>query len=67
MRRVSYFVAIGLIVLWTGYCLLDLVYVALNYWSLVPGLGLLPFLTDPVVEPGFWADYLMRLDRKSVV
>ena len=61
MRRVSYFVAIGLIVLWTGYCLLDLVYVALNYWSLVPGLGLLPFFTDPVVEPGFWADYLKRL------
>lgn len=61
VRRAGYFLAIGLIVLWTGYCLLDLVYVALGYWSLTPGLGLLPFFTDPVVEPGFWGDYLKRL------
>jgi len=61
VRRAAYILAIGLIVLWTGYCLLDLVYVALGYWSLTPGLGLLPFFTDPVVEPGFWGDYLKRL------
>ena len=61
VRRAVYFLAIGLIYLWTGYCVADLVYVALNYWSLVPGLGLLTVFTDPEVVPGFWSSYLMRL------
>ena len=61
LRRVVYLLAIGLIFLWTGYCVADLVYVALNYWSLVPGLGLLTVFTDPEVVPGFWSSYLMRL------
>ncbi len=61
VRRAVYFLAIGLIFLWTGYCLADLLYVALNYWALVPGLGLLTVFTDPEVVPGFWSTYLMRL------
>jgi hypothetical protein len=61
VRRAVYYLAIGLIFVWTGYCLADLVYVALNYWSLVPGLGLLTVFTDPEVVPGFWSSYLMRL------
>jgi hypothetical protein len=59
--RAVYFLAIGLIFAWTGYCLADLIYVALNYWALVPGLGLLTIFTDPEVVPGFWSTYLMRL------
>ena len=61
MRRAVYGLAIGLIALWTGYCLLDLVYVTLGYWSLTPEIGLLPIFTSPAVEPGFWGDYLKRL------
>jgi hypothetical protein len=61
VRRAAYQLAIGLIAVWTGYCLLDLVYVALGYWSLAPGLGLLPIFTAPEVQPGFWGDYLKRL------
>ncbi len=61
MRRAVFILAIGLIALWTGYCFLDLVYVALGYWSLAPSLGLLPLFSEPVVEPGFWGDYLKRL------
>jgi hypothetical protein len=61
VRRAAYQLAVGLIAVWTGYCLLDLVYVALGYWSLAPGLGLLPIFTAPEVQPGFWGDYLKRL------
>ena len=61
MRRRVFILAIGFIALWTGYCLLDLVYVGLAYWALTPWLGILPFFTDPIVEPGFWGDYLKRL------
>ena len=61
VRRAVYQLAIGLIAVWTGYCALDLIYVALGYWSMAPGLGLIPIFTEPVVEPGFWGDYLKRL------
>jgi hypothetical protein len=61
VRRAVYLLAIGFIMLWTAYCLLDLTYVALSYWSLAPGLGILPFFSEPEVEPGFWGDYLKRL------
>ncbi|HXV26391.1 MAG TPA: hypothetical protein VED46_19325 [Alphaproteobacteria bacterium] len=61
MRRAAYLLAIGFILFWTAYCLFDLAYVALAYWSIAPGLALLPFFTNPVVEPGFWADYLQQL------
>ncbi len=61
VRRPVYVLAVWFILLWTGYCLLDLAYVAVGYWSLAPWLGLLPYFTDPVVEPGFWPDYLKRL------
>jgi len=61
VRRAVYFLALGLIFVWTGYCLADLLYVALNYWALVPGMGLLTVFTDPEVVPGFWSTYLMRL------
>ena len=61
VRRAIYLLAIGFIVLWTAYCLTDLIYVALTYWSLAPWLGILPMFTEPVVEPGFWGDYLKRL------
>jgi hypothetical protein len=61
VRRAVYLLAIGFIILWTAYCLLDLIYVALSYWALAPGLGILPFFSEPAVEPGFWGDYLKRL------
>jgi hypothetical protein len=61
VRRAVYLLAIGFIVLWTAYCLLDLTYVALSYWALAPSLGILPFFSEPTVEPGFWGDYLKRL------
>ena len=61
VRHVLYRIAVGLIFAWTGYILLDLIYVALNYWSAVPWLGLLPIFSEPRVEPGFWGDYLKRL------
>ena len=61
MRRAIYLLAVGFIALWTVYCLMDLLYVAASYFALAPGLGILPFFTDPAVEPGFWADYLKRL------
>ena len=61
VRRAVYLLAIGFIMLWTAYCLLDLTYVALSYWSLAPELGILPFFSEPEVEPGFWGDYLKRL------
>jgi hypothetical protein len=61
VRRAVYLLAIGFIMLWTAYCLLDLTYVVLSYWALAPGVGILPFFTEPVVEPGFWGDYLKRL------
>jgi hypothetical protein len=61
VRRAVYQFAIGLIAVWSAYCVLDLIYVALGYWSLAPGLGLFPFFTAPEVEPGFWGDYLKRL------
>jgi hypothetical protein len=35
--------------------------VGLAYWALTPWLGILPFFTEPIVEPGFWGDYLKRL------
>lgn len=61
MRRAVYLLAIGFIVLWTAYCVMDLIYVATTYWSLAPWLGILPLFSEPAVEPGFWGDYLKRL------
>lgn len=61
VRRAVYLLAIGLIALWTGYCLLDLVYVAIGYWSLAPWLGVVAMFSEPVVEPGFWGGYLKQL------
>lgn len=61
MRRAVYLLAVGFIAAWTLYCVLDLLYVAVTYWGLAPGLGILPLFSEAVVEPGFWGDYLKRL------
>jgi len=61
VRRAASFLAIGFIVLWTAYCVLDLIYVTTTYWSLAPWLGIMPLFSEAVVEPGFWGDYLKRL------
>jgi hypothetical protein len=61
VRRAVYLLAVGFIALWTVYCLMDLAYVATSYWGLAPGLGILPFFSEPVVEAGLWGDYLKRL------
>jgi hypothetical protein len=61
VRRAAYLLAIGFIVLWTAYCVLDLIYVTTTYWSLAPWLGIMPLFSEAAVEPGFWGDYLKRL------
>jgi hypothetical protein len=61
MRRAAYLLAIGFIVVWTAYCVLDLIYVTTTYWSLAPWLGIIPLFSEAAVEPGFWGDYLKRL------
>jgi hypothetical protein len=61
VRHALYLTTLGLIYAWTGYCVLDFIYVALNYWSAVPWLGLIPIFTEPRVEPGFWGGYLKQL------
>lgn len=57
-RQTLYYCCLIAMGLWTTYCLVDLLYVWSTYYGFTPGLGIVPLLTTPKVEPGFWAEYL---------